>query len=107
MATDADILKDIRDKFKADTSAWREIREDGDKNMLVVSGDVWEAMDPAGKKARIEAKRPYLSFDELGQYTNQLVNEIRANKRAVKVGPSKSPRSATGPPKTPLISPPT
>jgi hypothetical protein len=85
MATDADILKDIRDKFKADTSAWREIREDGDKNMLVVSGDVWEAMDPAGKKARIEAKRPYLSFDELGQYTNQLVNEIRANKRAVKV----------------------
>lgn len=83
--SDSDLLKDIRDAYRVDTEAWREIRAEGDKDMLCVAGDVWGAMDPTGKQARIDAKRPVLSPDELSQYTNQAINDARANKRSIKV----------------------
>jgi hypothetical protein len=85
MATDSDTLKDIREGYRVDSEAWEDIRTEGDKDMLCVAGDVWGAMDPTGKQARIDAKRPVLSPDELSQYTNQAINDARANKRSIKV----------------------
>lgn len=86
--TDDQRLEDIRAAFDEDQEAWREIREEGDRDMLCVSGDVPGAVDPKGKQARIDAKRmPLLSLDEIGQYVNQLINEIRSNKRGAKVTP--------------------
>ena len=60
MATSADTVKDIRAKYHADKASWQEIRQDGDRNMLVVAGDVWEAMAPEAKRAREaeDSKRP-------------------------------------------------
>jgi hypothetical protein len=84
MATD---LKDIRDAFAEDQRQWQPIRDEGAKDMLMATGQVWEALDPAGLAARKETKRPALNLDELSQYANQLVNEVRANKRAIKVTP--------------------
>jgi hypothetical protein len=85
MATEADTLKTIRDGYRVDSEAWEDIRTEGDKDMLCVAGDVWGAMDPTGKQARIDAKRPVLSPDELSQYINQAINDARANKRSIKV----------------------
>ncbi len=84
MATD---LKDIRDAFAEDQRQWQAIRDEGAKDMLMATGQVWEALDPTGLAARKGAKRPALNLDELSQYANQLVNEVRANKRAIKVTP--------------------
>ena len=84
MATD---LKDIRETVKADRDAWFETQQEANTDMLCVSGKVWEAMDPEGLRIRQDRKRPALNLDELGQFTNQLINEVRANKRAIRVTP--------------------
>lgn len=76
--------KEIREMFSDFLSDWREIREDGDKNMKYVAGDPWAEKD---KKQREDASRPCLSTDEIGQYLNQAINNLRQNKRGVEVTP--------------------
>lgn len=83
---DAD-MKELREEYQYARDEKAEIREEGARDMRVISGDVWGAMDPDGKTARDEAQRPILSLDEAGQYVNQLVNSIRQNKRGIVVAP--------------------
>jgi hypothetical protein len=78
-------VKAIRDAFDYDTDQWFKIREAGKEDMLCGTGNVWQAMDPKGLEMRVKRKRPAIELDELGQYVNQLINDIRQNKRAVKV----------------------
>lgn len=80
----AALLKRIRDRFDYATNYWRDIRIEGDRDMMFVSGDPWPGKE---KLARKDAVRPCLVYDELSQYTNQLINDVRQNKRAVKVIP--------------------
>lgn len=84
---DEAILKEMRRKWDYSQTEWEDIRKEGKKNMLCAAGKVWEAMDPAGVKQRNDTGRPCLSLDELSQYVNQLVNDVRQNKRAIKVTP--------------------
>lgn len=84
MAKDADLLTELHDRYDTATNEWADIRAEGTTDMRVLSGDVWNAMDPAGAKQRRDAKRPMLSLDELGQYINQVVNDIRANPIGIK-----------------------
>jgi hypothetical protein len=78
------LLTEIRDNFQYAVSSWRKIREQGSIDMRYVSGDPWDAGEKAARK---EAGRPCIALDELNQYTNQLINTVRQNKRAVKVIP--------------------
>lgn len=80
------LLKEIRENFEYASNAWREVREEASKDMRYITGDPW---DPAERRARSEKgkERPCLSLDELNQYTNQLVNSVRMNRRAIKVIP--------------------
>jgi hypothetical protein len=55
--------------------------------MRFLAGDSWESHE---KKRRMDNKIPMPHFDELTQYVNQLVNDVRQNKRAVKVLPKGS-----------------
>lgn len=80
---DAD-LKAIREAFDHDTNLWDPIRKEADIDMRYVSGDPW---DPDERQARVDAKRPVISPDELGQYFNQVINDVREHKRAIKVTP--------------------
>lgn len=63
---------------------WDETYREGDIDMMYVYGDPW---DPKERQARIEVGRACLCFDELSQYINQRINDIRQNKRAVRVDP--------------------
>lgn len=81
---DEKLLKEIRDDFEYFVRYWHDIRAEGDTDMRHASGDPW---DPKEKKLREAQKRPCVVFDELNQYTNQLINDVRQNKRAVKVDP--------------------
>lgn len=83
MVNDAD-LKELREEFAHDTGEWKDIRTEGTKDMRYVAGDPWE---PRDRELREANGRFCLSLDELSQYTNQVVNEVRANKRAVKFAP--------------------
>jgi hypothetical protein len=53
--------------------------------MAYLSGDPWTADE---RKEREDAKRPCIALDELNQYVNQIVNDVRMNKRSIKVTPS-------------------
>lgn len=80
----ADDLKSLRDQFQADVDEWKGPRDERAKDLRYLAGDPW---DPADKKQRKDAGRPFLAFDELNQYVNQVVNDLRANPRAIAYAP--------------------
>lgn len=82
-----DVLEEIRENRDIAQRAWRDVREEGRKNVLCVAGEVWAAMDPAGLEQRQKAKRPAASYDELGQYINQTGNDVKQNKRSIRATP--------------------
>lgn len=63
---------------------WREVRDAAREDMKYVSGDPW---DPKEKMARKAVNRPCLVLDELSQYINALINDVRQNKRGIQVDP--------------------
>lgn len=81
----ADDLKMLRDQFEADVAEWKEPRDERATDLRYLAGDPW---DPIDKQQRIDAGRPYLAFDELNQYVNQVVNDLRANPRAIAYAPA-------------------
>jgi hypothetical protein len=82
---DDDRLDEIKDRYLDATREWAAIREEGAKDMCAVAGDPW---DPKDRQARKDAGRPCLALDELGQYTNQVINDLRSNKRGIVVTPT-------------------
>lgn len=84
LAKDRDILDRVHDRFTYCVDRWDEVRKEAKIDMRHVKGDPW---DPQERLARVKAKRPVIALDELGQYENQVVNEVRANPRAIKFSP--------------------
>lgn len=78
------ILTEIKENYQYYVESWREVREEATVDMRYVSGQPWE---PKDKKFREENDRPCMTWDELSPYINQLVNDPRQNKRAIKVSP--------------------
>ena len=75
---------EIRDRYRAYDTEWSKIREERDTDIRYICGDPWETKD---REARRDAGRPCINHDELGQYVNQCVNNVRQNKRGIKVDP--------------------
>jgi len=82
---DEKLLTEIRERYDYAFAQWGPIRDEGKTDMRYVAGDPW---DPADRKAREAAGRPCLSLDELNQYFNQVINDVRANPRAMKFAPT-------------------
>jgi len=82
--TDDPDIKELHDSFDYATDAIRDIRNEARVDMRCIGGDVWE---PNDRDIREAAGRPCLSLDEFGQYVNQIINDVRQNKRAIKVTP--------------------
>jgi hypothetical protein len=81
---DEALLAEIRDRYAYASDQWREAREERRIDMCHISGDPW---DEADRKARKDHGRPCINHDELSQYVNACVNNVRQNKRAIKVSP--------------------
>ena len=77
-------LDRIHDRFTYGTDRWKKVREQRKEDMRHVSGDPW---DPKEKLARLQAMRPVPACDEIGQYLNQVTNEVEVNPRAMKFSP--------------------
>lgn len=84
MPSDEKLLKEITDNFDHCVSYWQDIREQRRLDMQCISGDPW---DPKERRFRESNGRLCLALDELNQYVNQTVNDVRQNKRAIKVNP--------------------
>lgn len=78
-------LKEIREAYSDYSSELSETQEEGRTDMRYASGDPW---DPADRAERENAGRPCLSPDEITQYLNQAINNVRQNPRSVQVNPT-------------------
>lgn len=83
LSGDERILAECRDRFDYACDQWESIREAAREDMKFVSGDPW----PEAEKLQRKGIRPCLVMDEYGQYANQVINDIRQNKRAIQVEP--------------------
>lgn len=83
-SADEALLEEIRTRYEYASAQFADIYEQRRIDMRYIAGDPWDAKD---RKAREDAKRPCISHDELNQYVNQAVNNLRQNKRGIKVDP--------------------
>lgn len=83
------LLQEIKDNFDYALKQWTDIRDEGKKDMRAIAGDPWPPEERA-KREDANSKRPILTLDELTQYVNQLINQVRQNPIAVKVSPKGS-----------------
>ncbi len=79
ISADEDLLTEIRERFDYAVKEWSDTRDEATKDMQYVAGNPWSEKDV---KARDAAGRPHLCLDELGQYFNQVINDVRSNPRA-------------------------
>jgi hypothetical protein len=84
---DDELLREIREDFQYFRDFWSDNHDEWKEDLKYVSGDPWDA---DARQEREENKRPVLSPDELGQYLNATINNLRQNKRAIKVNPNGS-----------------
>ncbi len=82
---DEDLLKDIREDFAYFKDYWRENYEEAKVDLRFVSGDPWEQDE---RREREDNHRPVVCPDELDQYLNQAINNLRQNQLAIKVEPA-------------------
>jgi hypothetical protein len=78
---DETLLKQIRDDFRYVREYWREPYDEGAKDMQFVAGK------PPKDFVDDRKGRPTIWPDEISQYTKQANNNLRQNKRSVKVSP--------------------
>ncbi len=79
------LVKSLREDIDYDFRAWEPVYKEADTDARYIAGDPWESKDI---QKRDDAGRPHLVFDELGQYINQAVNDVRANPVAPKFAPT-------------------
>jgi|SRR5579884_71461 len=82
---DAALLEEIRERYRYASDMWREAREERATDLRYICGDPWEEAD---RRARQDAGRPCINHDELGQYVNACVNNLRQNPRAIQIEPA-------------------
>lgn len=77
--------KDVLQSFAQDESDWKDIRDGREKDIKALGpASTWDSKE---REARKNEGRPCSSFDELGQYVNQLANDVRDSKRAIEINP--------------------
>lgn len=86
---DEALLKEIRDRYAYAAAQWREAFEQRRIDLRYVAGDPWREKDRKARENE-DNPRPCISHDELNQYLNQAINNLRQNKRGIKVEPDGS-----------------
>lgn len=81
--SDRDTLKDIKERHEYAEQKWLPIRREAQMDMQYVSGDPWTANDRLQRK-----DRPIVAPEEMGQYFNQVINQLRSNPRGMKFAPN-------------------
>lgn len=85
-AGDEELLAEIRSSYDYFMDCWRDQREQAKKDTLLMAN---KPFTEAEIKRRGK-NRPLVLTDQLGQYTNQIINNIRQNPRGVNFKPKNS-----------------
>lgn len=84
MTPEEKLLKRLKDRYDYGLRKWEDARNEAKKDRRYAAGDPW---DPKEKQSRKDEGRPAIVLDELNQYINQLVNNVRMNKRGITIAP--------------------
>lgn len=78
-------VKDIREAFREYRNAWQQTRDDAMADMRAISVEgPWTDED---RDFRRQAGRPCIHLDQINQYLNQTIGNVRKSKRSVKLTP--------------------
>lgn len=80
--SDEYLLSEIRRNYDFDTDAFAEIRDEGATDVQYIANDPWPEKE---KQNRRDNDRPLIACDQLNQYTNQVINEVRQHPREIKI----------------------
>lgn len=84
---DEELLDELRENYELAIDSFRVTMEEGDKDINFILNDGW----PEGEKAlrrKAGSERPMVSCDQLNQYTNLVINEVRQHPRQIKLSPA-------------------
>ena len=81
---DQELLEQIKKNFEADQEAWRDVRVQALEDWKFRAGDQWPEQI---KRERDHDDRPCLVINKMPQYINQIANEQRQNRPAIKISP--------------------
>ncbi len=84
-----ELLLEIRSNWEDAKAYWEPIYHAGDIDVRYATKGPWDEADYLARGCAADGSggRPTLALDELTQYRNQLKNQVRQNKRAIKVKP--------------------
>ena len=85
-AKDAEMLLQIRQTYDYYYDAWKDTRDQAEKDdrTLSISGP-WADEERAARKRH---KRPTIHLDQISQYVHALINEVRSNPISIDIDPS-------------------
>jgi hypothetical protein len=83
-ANDSEILRIAKERYQTADKYWSPIYKLGEEDLEFVSGDQWHPID---RQNREQDNRPILTVNKLPQHLNQVVNDQRQNRPAIKVSP--------------------
>jgi hypothetical protein len=81
-AEDRAVVSELQGRYTYASDQWSDIIAEGGIDVSYLQGHTWDDDDK-----RLRVGRLMLSFDQLNQYLNQLVNGVRQQKRAIKITP--------------------
>ncbi len=81
--TSDSLLTELRERYDYAAAEWADLHREGREDMRYVSGDPWTEQDKLLRQGR-----PTVAPDELHQYFNQVINDLRANPLAVRFAPT-------------------
>lgn len=77
-----DVLKELLERKAYSESNWQPIRDEAETDMRFVGGDPWDDKDRILRKGR-----PTIAPEEMAQYFNHVINNLRANPRGMNFTP--------------------
>jgi hypothetical protein len=84
---DDELLEEIRENFETAHESFEPTMAEGDKDIQFVLNDGWPEAEKALRR-KAGSERPMISCDQLNQYTNLVINEVRQHPRQIKVSPA-------------------
>ena len=84
---DDDLLDEIRENYELAQESFRPTMDEGDKDIQFILNDGWPEAEKALRR-KPGSERPMISCDQLNQYTNLVINEVRQHPRQIKISPA-------------------
>jgi hypothetical protein len=87
LSEDDDLLEEIRENYEIAHEAFEPTMSEGDKDIQFILNDGWPEAEKALRR-KAGSERPMVSCDQLNQYTNLVINEVRQHPRQIKISPA-------------------